>query len=79
MPPPVERPPDSGAGTIVIACFSVLGVSFGLLCTYALFGPGLFVILLGFSAVAGLHYWLWGRKLSTTDAGRGDGAGSIDA
>jgi hypothetical protein len=79
MPPPVEPQPDSGAGAIVIACFVVLGVGFGLLCTYALFGPGLFVIVASFSLIAGLHYWLWGRTMPAADAGSDDGTGSTDS
>lgn len=78
MPPPAEMPPESNAGPIIIACFGVVGAALTVLFTYALFGPGLFIILLLFAAVASLHYWLWGRSFSSTDTGN-DGSGSVDS
>lgn len=75
MPPPLDpQVHDSGAGTIVIFCFSILGLSLAAICTYALFGPTLFVMALLFGTIGGLHYLLWGRSM--TDAGGGDSTGT---
>lgn len=70
MPPPLdERPPESNSGPIVIVCFSVMGAAFALICTYALFGPTLFILAFLFVGVAALHYWLWGRSMSQASGG----------
>ena len=74
MPPPLhDQRPESNAGPIVIFCFCVMGAAFALICTYALFGPTLFILAFLFCGMAALHYWLWGRSMS--EAGSGD-AGS---
>jgi small-conductance mechanosensitive channel len=78
MPPPFnDRPPDSNSGPIVIFCFSVMGAALALLCTYALFGPALFILAFLFAGVAALHYWLWGRSLS--EASSSDSSATSDS
>ncbi len=74
MPPPETLPPESNSGTVVIVCFSIMGLAIAFICTYALFGPALFIIVTLFAMFGFLHYWLWGRSMteaSGSDAGPG--------
>ena len=74
---PIRPTPSQPAGnTALIAVLVVVGIS-AMIFLYALFGPGLFfLILLGFAiASAGaLHFWLWGRSMEAAEGEKTDDA-----
>lgn len=66
---PDVSPPSPPGNTAVAAVLVVVTVSVMIL-LYAVFGPGLFfLILLGLAIIGAgwLHFWLWGRSMDVSD------------